>query len=126
MSLISWLSKRNPKLVDKFEQPKLPGLPDPNNAATSLILGVILNSAKKPFHRNHRKLSDTEIYMIYSTRFTLSTVQCTSNGSRGYNSKGFMQCSVESLPCCRIQTVNTSQFLTSTPHHRHSEAVVTS
>jgi hypothetical protein len=34
MSLISWLSKRNPKLVDGFEKPKLPGLPDPSNAAT--------------------------------------------------------------------------------------------
>ena len=38
-----------------------------SSSTTSLILGVILNSVKKPFHRNHQKLSDTEIYMIYST-----------------------------------------------------------
>ena len=47
MSLISWLSKRNPKLVDKFEQPKLPGLPDPNNAATPT------RAAEIPLLRRH-------------------------------------------------------------------------
>ena len=54
MSLISWLSKRDPKLVDKFEQPKLPGLPDPNNAATPTE-GSSCEAAKKEIESVVRK-----------------------------------------------------------------------
>ena len=48
--------QENPKLVDKFEQPKLPGLPDPNNAATPTE-GSSCKAANKEIESVFRKSS---------------------------------------------------------------------
>ena len=71
MSLVSWLSKKNPRLVNRFEKPGLPGLPDPNSsessqsakvceAANEAIVGAVKEKTARKRRGPYHKYTDEE------------------------------------------------------------------